>query len=71
MAAKLQNGAFGKIRANVLQCISLVYFNAVLECGAACAFTSAFALEAKHNVCVAFVKTLSTCINGDIINVCL
>ncbi len=71
MAAKLQNGAFGKIRANVLQCISSVHFNTVLECGAACVFASVFAFEAKHNVCVAFVKTLSTCTNGGIINVCL
>ncbi len=71
MAAKLQNGAFEKIRANVLQCISLVHFDAVLDCGAACVFASAFAFAVKHNVCVTFVKTLSTCTNGGIINVCL
>ena len=71
MAAKLQSGALDKIRANVLQCISSARFGAVLECGLRVYLLATFAREAKHNVCVAFVKTLSTCTNGGIINVCL
>lgn len=35
MVAKLQNGAFGKIRADVLQRASTASFGAVLECGTA------------------------------------